>query len=127
MKTTRENRIRKTNAGWCIDEKLTMQDKRDNPKLPFIKDEKGNLWSPIMSSKTKKELVDYLEKKHETGKSFRISDTEFEKVHTNPKAAAAHIAKIKARGGKVEKIVSKGKIKVISTYEEKNPVTDSGN
>jgi hypothetical protein len=45
--------------------------------------------------------------------------TTYKKIHTNPKAAAAHIAAIKKRGGKVEKIVSKGEIKVISTYNSK--------
>lgn len=43
--------------------------------------------------------------------------TVYKKEHTNQKAANAHIAKIKKRGGKVEKIVSKGVIKVISTYK----------
>ena len=47
--------------------------------------------------------------------------TTYKKVHTNPKAANAHIKKIKARGGKVEKIVSKGKITVISTYKSDKP------
>jgi len=47
--------------------------------------------------------------------------TTYKKVHTNPKAANAHIKKIKARGGKVEKVVSKGKIKVISTYTSAKP------
>jgi len=45
--------------------------------------------------------------------------TTYKKQHTNPKAAAAHIAAIKKRGGKVEKVLSKGKITVISTYSEK--------
>ena len=42
--------------------------------------------------------------------------TTYKKQHTNPKAAAAHIAAIKKRGGKVEKRISKGKITVISSY-----------
>jgi hypothetical protein len=42
--------------------------------------------------------------------------TTYKKQHTNPKAAAAHIAAIKKRGGKVEKVLSKGVITVISTY-----------
>ena len=46
--------------------------------------------------------------------------TTYKKIHTNPKAAAAHIAAIKKRGGKVEKIVSGGQIKVISTYNLKS-------
>lgn len=41
---------------------------------------------------------------------------EYTKTHTSPKAAAAHIAKIKARGGKVTKTGSKGKIKLIYTF-----------
>jgi len=44
----------------------------------------------------------------------------YTKKHTNPKAAAAHIAAIKKRGGKVEKKVSKGVITVISTYSGKS-------
>jgi hypothetical protein len=47
--------------------------------------------------------------------------TTYKKVHTNPKAAAAHIAKITKRGGKVEKILSKGKIIVVSTYNSAKP------
>jgi len=42
--------------------------------------------------------------------------TTYKKQHTNPKAANAHIAAVKKRGGKVEKKVSKGIITVISTY-----------
>lgn len=40
----------------------------------------------------------------------------YKKQHSNPKAAAAHIAAVKKRGGKVEKKVSKGITTVISTY-----------
>lgn len=43
--------------------------------------------------------------------------TTYKKVHTNSKAAAAHLNKIKKRGGKVEKRVSKGKITLITTYK----------
>lgn len=42
--------------------------------------------------------------------------TTYKKKHTNPKAAAAHIAAVKKRGGKVEKVISKGITTVISTY-----------
>lgn len=42
--------------------------------------------------------------------------TSYTKRHTNPKAAAAHIAKIKRRGGAVKKTVSRGVITVVSTY-----------
>lgn len=41
----------------------------------------------------------------------------YRKVHTDPKAAAAHAAKIKARGGTVKKTVKKGKITITSTYK----------
>jgi len=47
--------------------------------------------------------------------------TTYKKIHTSAKAANAHIAKIKKRGGKVEKKVSSGKITVISTYKDAKP------
>jgi hypothetical protein len=105
----RENRIRKTKAGWSLDEKLTAQDRKEFPNVPVIKDEKGNMWTPVMTSRKKKELVDYIENKSDS--------TIYKKVHTNSKAAASHIDKIRARGGNVQKIISKGKITVISTYK----------
>ncbi len=40
----------------------------------------------------------------------------YTKTHTNPKAAENHIAKIKARGGKVTKTGSKGKIKLYYSF-----------
>jgi len=45
----------------------------------------------------------------------------YKKQHTNKKAAAAHIAAIKKRGGKVETVLSFGKITVISTYGGAKP------
>lgn len=41
---------------------------------------------------------------------------EYTKTHTNPKAAENHTKKIKARGGKVTKTGSKGKIKLIYNF-----------
>lgn len=41
---------------------------------------------------------------------------EYTKTHTNPKAAESHMRKIKARGGKVTKTGSKGKIKLIYNW-----------
>ena len=54
--------------------------------------------------------------KTSTADLFSKGKVTYTKYHTNPKAAAAHIARIKKRGGTVKKTISKGVIKVVSTY-----------
>ena len=44
--------------------------------------------------------------------------TTYKKVHTLKKAADAHAAKVLKRGGKVKRIITKGKITIVSTYKK---------
>ena len=44
--------------------------------------------------------------------------TTYKKVHTLKKAADVHAAKVLKRGGKVKRVISKGKITIVSTYKK---------